>query len=66
MNYLKKLFPSIVSIQDLTRIGASLTFSICFAELFFKFGSFTLECLSFLILWFFTNKLIDFLMMKKK
>ncbi len=66
MNYLKKFFPGIASVQTITRIGGSLTFSICFTELFFKFGSFTLECLAFLMVWFFTNRLIEFLTMKKK
>ncbi|WP_340199847.1 hypothetical protein [Ascidiimonas sp. W6] len=34
----------------------TLAASLILGELFFKFGSFTLECLSFLITWFILDK----------
>ena len=38
--------------QLLTRQAPALVISLIVAELFYKFGSFTLECLSFLATWF--------------
>lgn len=38
--------------QLLARQAPALVISLVVAELFYKFGSFTLECLSFLVTWF--------------
>ena len=38
--------------QLLARQAPALTGSLVIAELFYKFGSFTLECLGFLATWF--------------
>ena len=38
--------------QLLARQAPALAISLIFAELFYKFGSFTLECLGFLATWF--------------
>lgn len=41
-----------VSTRDLLlRIAPSLLISLIIAELFFKFGSFSLECTAFLVTW---------------
>ena len=36
----------------LSRQAPALVISLVVAELFYKFGSFTLECLGFLVTWF--------------
>ena len=38
--------------QLLARQAPALVISLVVAELFYKFGSFTLECLGFLVTWF--------------
>ena len=38
--------------QLLARQAPALALSLIVAELFYKFGSFTLECLGFLVTWF--------------
>ena len=38
--------------QLLARQAPALAGSLVIAELFYKFGSFTLECLGFLVTWF--------------
>ena len=38
--------------QLLTRQAPALVMSLVIAEMFYKFGSFTLECLGFLVTWF--------------
>lgn len=38
--------------QLLARQAPALVISLIVAELFYKFGSFTLECLGFLVTWF--------------
>ena len=38
--------------QLLARQAPALAISLVVAEMFYKFGSFTLECLSFLATWF--------------
>ena len=38
--------------QLLARQAPALVMSLVVAELFYKFGSFTLECLGFLVTWF--------------
>ena len=41
-----------VSTRDLLlRLTPSLVVSLILAELFFKFGSFSLECVAFLVTW---------------
>ena len=41
-----------VSIRDLLlRLTPSLVVSLVLAEVFFKFGSFSLECIAFLVTW---------------
>jgi hypothetical protein len=44
----------------------SLAISLVIAELFFKFKSFTLECLAFLATWFCVDAAIRFLINIKK
>lgn len=41
--------------RDLFVEGASLVFSLIIAELFYKFGSFSLECAAFLATWALTS-----------
>lgn len=43
------------------REAAAFCFSIIFAEVFYKFGSFTLECLSFLVTWFMAGYAISYI-----
>ena len=38
--------------QLLARQAPALVISLVIAEMFYKFGSFTLECLGFLVTWF--------------
>ena len=38
--------------QLLSRQAPALVLSLVVAEMFYKFGSFTLECLGFLVTWF--------------
>ena len=38
--------------QLVARQAPALVISLIIAELFYKFGSFTLECLGFLVTWF--------------
>ena len=38
--------------QLLARQAPALVISLVVAEMFYKFGSFTLECLGFLVTWF--------------
>ena len=38
--------------QLLARQAPALAISLIVAELFYKFGSFTLECIGFLVTWF--------------
>ena len=47
-----ELIRSVPLRQLLTRQAPALAGSLVIAELFYKFGSFTLECLGFLVTWF--------------
>ena len=47
-----ELIRSVPLRQLLARQGPALAGSLVIAELFYKFGSFTLECLGFLVTWF--------------
>ena len=47
-----ELFRSSPLRQLLARQAPALAISLVVAELFYKFGSFTLECLGFLATWF--------------
>ena len=38
--------------QLISRQAPALVLSLVIAEMFYKFGSFTLECLGFLVTWF--------------
>jgi hypothetical protein len=44
--------------KRLARETPALTASLMFAELFYKFGSFSLECVAFLATWFGLSALI--------
>ena len=44
--------------QLLSRQAPVLVVSLIIAELFYKFGSFTLECLGFLVTWFVLDVLL--------
>ena len=47
-----ELIRSVPLRQLLARQAPALAGSLLIAELFYKFGSFTLECLGFLVTWF--------------
>ena len=47
-----ELIRSVPLRQLLSRQAPALAGSLVIAELFYKFGSFTLECLGFLVTWF--------------
>ena len=47
-----ELIRSVPLRQLLARQAPALAASLVIAELFYKFGSFTLECLGFLVTWF--------------
>ena len=47
-----ELIRSVPLRQLVARQGPALVGSLVIAELFYKFGSFTLECLGFLATWF--------------
>ena len=47
-----ELIRSVPLRQLLARQAPALAGSLVIAELFYKFGSFTLECLGFLVTWF--------------
>ena len=47
-----ELIRSVPLRQLLVRQAPALAGSLVIAELFYKFGSFTLECLGFLVTWF--------------
>ena len=47
-----ELIRSVPLRQLLARQAPALAASLLIAELFYKFGSFTLECLGFLVTWF--------------
>ena len=47
-----ELFRSSTLRQLLARQAPALALSLIVAELFYKFGSFTLECIGFLATWF--------------
>ena len=45
--------------QLLSRQAPTLVISLVIAEMFYKFGSFTLECLGFLATWFVLDAMFD-------
>jgi uncharacterized membrane protein len=53
------LIKAISTRQILTEQIPSLAVSILIAEVFYKFHSFTLECLAFLVTWYIVNLLIE-------
>jgi uncharacterized membrane protein len=55
------LIKSISIKQMLTKQIPTLGMSFIIAELFYKFHSFTLECLAFLITWFVLDAVINYL-----
>ncbi|ESA34720.1 hypothetical protein N836_14980 [Leptolyngbya sp. Heron Island J] len=46
--------------QLLSEQVPAITVSLLIAELFYKFHSFSLECLAFLVTWYFADILIQF------
>ena len=53
-----ELIRSVPLRQLLSRQAPALAGSLVIAELFYKFGSFTLECLGFLVTWFVLDAVI--------
>ena len=54
------LIKSISTHDLLLRVAPSLVASLVLAEAFFKFGSFSLECIAFLVTWGAIDATIDF------
>ena len=49
------------TLRGLVAEGITLAVSLIIAELFFKFGSFTLECVAFLATWFLASAAASYL-----
>lgn len=58
MRNMFELIRSVPLRQLLSRQAPALAGSLVIAELFYKFGSFTLECLGFLVTWFVLDAII--------
>ena len=66
MKYLKSLLPNQVKSNELLSASSTLVIALVVAEYLFKLGSFTLECLSFLGLWYVLHKTFQFFQKNKK
>lgn len=53
------LIKTLSSTESIIQQVGTLTFSLVLAEVFYKFGSFTLEAVAFLGTWFLTDLLIS-------